>query len=181
MAHRSSKVKVQSLSSDFSAFNQLYAAAGLTIPFTRPERGLRTSLGSTRLGLARILGEEEVATARLTMRVVLACRGYCLERARSAKSKKNKLYWLYTALYIVVNTRWCSCGPTSCRSARSTGCGVAASPTSEPVSWGLSAGTSVSRSDTRRTLLVAGAPLVRLLKPLVEARSLTPMVAVPMS
>ena len=66
-------MKVQSLSSDSSAFNQLYAAAGLANPFTRPERGLRTSLGSSKLGLSHVLGEEKNATARLPMSVVLAC------------------------------------------------------------------------------------------------------------
>jgi hypothetical protein len=79
IAHRASKVKVRSLSSGSSAFNQLYAAAGMSNPFTRPKRGLRTGLGSSMLGLSRVIGEEKIATARLPMGVVLACQDHCLE------------------------------------------------------------------------------------------------------
>ena len=104
VAHRASKVKVQSLGSDSSAFNQLYAAAGLANPFTRPERGLRTSLGSSKLGLSHVLGEEKIATARLPMSVVLACQEHCLERAHESKTVEGKLYWLYTGFYVVVCT-----------------------------------------------------------------------------
>jgi hypothetical protein len=104
MAYRASKVKVQSLSSDSSAFNQLYAAAGLSNPFTRPERGLRTSLGSSKLGLSHVLGEEKIATARLPMSAVLACQKHCMERAHESQTVEGKLYWLYTAFYVVVCT-----------------------------------------------------------------------------
>ena len=104
MAWRASKVKVQSLGADSSAIGLLYAASGVDNPFTRPERGLRTSLGSSKLGLSHVLGEEKTPTARLTMSVVLAAQEYCLRRTKGAVTSDDKLYWLYTALYIVVCT-----------------------------------------------------------------------------
>jgi hypothetical protein len=50
------------------------------------------------------LGEEKTPTARLTMSVVLAAQEYCLRRTKGAVTSDDKLYWLYTALYIVVCT-----------------------------------------------------------------------------
>jgi hypothetical protein len=38
------------------------------------------------------------------MSVVLAAQKYCLRRAKRASASDDKLYWLYTALYIVVCT-----------------------------------------------------------------------------
>jgi hypothetical protein len=133
MAWRASKVKVQSLGADSSAIGQLYAASGVANPFTRPERGLRTSLGSSELGLSHVLGAEKIPTARLTMSVVLAAQEYCLRRTKGAVTSDDKLFWLYPALYIVLVTswsaRWLSCAPTSSRRWRSTGCGRTASLT----------------------------------------------------
>jgi len=104
IAWRASKVEVQSLGADSSAIGQLYAASGVANPFSRPERGLRTSLGSSKLGLSHVLGEEKTPTARLTMSVVLAAQEYCLRRTKGAVTSDDKLFWLYTALYIVVCT-----------------------------------------------------------------------------
>ena len=104
IAWRASKVEVQSLGADSSAIGQLYAASGVANPFSRPERGLHTSLGSSKPGLSHVLGEEETPTARLTMSVVLAAQEYCLRRTKGAATSDDKLFWLYTALYIVVCT-----------------------------------------------------------------------------
>jgi hypothetical protein len=54
-----------------------------------------------------VLGEEKTPTARLAMGVVLAAQEYCLRRTKGAVSSNDKLFWLfwlYTALYIVVCT-----------------------------------------------------------------------------
>jgi hypothetical protein len=56
-----------------------------------------------------VLGEEKSsygarATARLAMSVVLSAQEYCLRRTKGASTSDDKLYWLYTALYIVVCT-----------------------------------------------------------------------------
>jgi hypothetical protein len=57
------------------------------------------------LGLSHVLGEETTPTARLTRSVVLAAQEYCLQRrTKGASTSDDKLYWLYTALYIVVCT-----------------------------------------------------------------------------
>jgi hypothetical protein len=46
--------------------------------------------------------EEKIATARLPMSVVLACQKHCMERAHESKAVEGKLFWLYTAFYVVV-------------------------------------------------------------------------------
>jgi hypothetical protein len=51
-----------------------------------------------------VLGEEKTPTARLTMGVVLAAQEYCLRRTKGAATSDDKLFWLYTALYIAVCT-----------------------------------------------------------------------------
>ena len=104
LAERASKVKMQSLSSDASAFHQLYGAAGVPNPFTASSAGMRSSLGRTRLGAEHVLGVVKIATSRFSMAVVLAVQDYCLHRARRAFQTKDKLFWLYTGFYVVVNT-----------------------------------------------------------------------------
>ena len=104
LVERASKVKMQSLSSDASAFHQLFGAAGVDNPFNASTAGMRSSLGRTRLGAEHVLGVVKIATARFSMAVVLAVQDYCLLRAQSAESAKGKLFWLYTAFYVVVNT-----------------------------------------------------------------------------
>jgi hypothetical protein len=65
---------------------------------------MRSSLGRTRLGAEHVLGVQKIATARFPMAVVLAVQDLCLQRAQEATTADNKLFWLYTAFYVVVNT-----------------------------------------------------------------------------
>jgi hypothetical protein len=46
------------------------------------------------LGLAHVLGEESIPTARLTLRVVLAVQVYFIERAAASVAPTIKLYFL---------------------------------------------------------------------------------------
>jgi hypothetical protein len=105
-------VKVQSLGAGSSAINQLYAASGVANPFSRPERGLRTSLGSSKLGLSHVLGEEETLTARLTMSVVLTAQEYCLRRAFERVLATTSCTGC-TSPSTSWSARWPSCAPTS--------------------------------------------------------------------
>ena len=104
LAERASKVKMQSMGADASAFHQLFGAAGVTNPFNASASGMRSSLGRTRLGAEHVLGVQKIATARFPMAVVLAVQDLCLHRAQEATTADDKLFWLYTAFYVVVNT-----------------------------------------------------------------------------
>jgi hypothetical protein len=159
MAHRASKVKVtevkvQPLSSGSSAFNQLYAAVGLSNPFTRPERGLRTGLGNSKLGLSHVLGEEKVATARLPMSAVLACQNHCLERAHESKKVEGKpcMHTGCTRLSTWWFAPWLSFDPASFRSVLYTACGCTTSRTWRCAHFNFCGGILASPSASRLSL-----------------------------
>jgi hypothetical protein len=108
---RASKVKVQSLSGDRSAISAIFALA-VTLDGTSVPNPLLSAAGGSRsagaarslLGLAHVLGEESIPTARLTLRVVLAVQVYCIERAAASVAPTIKLYFLNLVLYAVLNT-----------------------------------------------------------------------------
>jgi hypothetical protein len=104
LAERASKAKMQSMGADASAFHQLFGAAAVANPFNASTAGMRSSLGRTRLGAEHVLGVQKIATARFPMAVVLAVQDLCLQRAQGATTADDKLFWLYTAFYVVVNT-----------------------------------------------------------------------------
>jgi hypothetical protein len=95
---------MQSMGADASAFHQLLGAAGVTSPFNASTAGMRSSLGRTRLGAEHVLGVQKIATARFPMAVVLVVQDLCLQRAQEAATADDKLFCLYTAFYVVVNT-----------------------------------------------------------------------------
>jgi hypothetical protein len=103
---RAAKVKAQSLSGDRSAISAIFASAatldGTSVPSplhsaaggSRSASAARPLLGTTLLlGLAHVLGEESIPTARLTLRVVLAVQVYCIERAAASVAPAIKLYF----------------------------------------------------------------------------------------
>jgi hypothetical protein len=92
------------MGADASAFHQLLGAAGVTSPFNASTAGMRSSLGRTRLGAEHVLGVQKIATARFPMAVVLVVQDLCLQRAQGAATADDKLFCLYTAFYVVVNT-----------------------------------------------------------------------------
>ena len=101
---RASEVKVQSISSVYSAFAFAYAAAQAPNPFNHPERNHYSTAGHARRGMEHVLGVTSIAQPDLSISVVLAVQKFCLERAASMQGKWAKLYYLEVGFFVVACT-----------------------------------------------------------------------------
>jgi hypothetical protein len=106
LAERASKVKMQDAVDGRRCFGfpPVVRCGGGDQPFQRFDGWYALFSRSYSAGADHVLGVQKIATARSPMTVVLAVQDLCLQRAQEAATADDKLFWLYTAFYVVVNT-----------------------------------------------------------------------------
>ena len=101
---RAQEVKVQSISSVYSAFAFAYASAAAPNPFNHPEVNRYSTAGHSRRGLEHVLGKTVKSQPDLSLSVVQAVQKFCFDRAAEVNGKWNKLYYLEVGFFVVACT-----------------------------------------------------------------------------